>query len=199
MDCGREHWIQSGTPECWALYDWQTDLRLSAGIRHYGEQVDDIDMYVYHTRFESKPDECCTCNSKDAREGPRPDSCWRAPEDQCWAGNTQPPTGFSEKWRGSCLLERNTLGKLFHVFTNTMNQEHGDFLGKGGCRIQMQSCYLGGISSVPCFAASTLWSSIIFLLVSPSIIQRLIVFYALEKFTDTNELNCLAICRLHVI
>lgn len=118
---------------------------------------------------------------------------------QCWAGNTHPLTGFSEKWRGSCVLEGNVLSKLFHHSYWHHESEARRLFREGWFRIQMQSCYLWGISFVPCFAASTLWSSIIFVLVCPSIIQRLIVFCALQKFADTNELNCLAICRLLVI
>lgn len=162
--------------------------------------MDETDICAYHTRFESKSDECCTCNSKGDREGPRVDSCWEAPKNQPTVlSRKQSPTGFCKKRKGSCLSGGYILHKLFHVLTDTMNQQHGDHLAKGVCRLQIYSCYFWGASSVFCFAARTLGSSIIFVLISLSIIQRLIVFYALEKFANTSELNCLAVCRFHVI
>lgn len=114
---------------------------------------------------------------------------------QYWAGNSHP----QDSLKGEKGAEGNTLHKLFHVLTNTMNQEHEDLLTKSGFGLQIHCCYFWGISSILCLAARTLGSSIIFVLLSLSIIQRLIVFYALEKFANTSELNCLAACRFHVI
>jgi len=36
--------------------------------------------------------------------GQRADDGLQRTRQQCWARNTQMPTGFSERWRGSCLL-----------------------------------------------------------------------------------------------